>query len=245
MPFAMTGSIIAGGKQAGATKKAAQLQATSAANSLAFNKQVFDTTQTNEQPFLKAGQGAVNTLATDLAPGGSLTKTWDTPFTFSGVNETNDPEYQFDLQQGEQAQERSAAATGGLISGGEQKDLINYAQGNSLNAFNSSYANALTNYNTAMNAFETNQSNTYSRLAGLAGIGQGAQQTVATAGSNAANTNASTSTTSAANEGNFIAQGGSAQAAGIMGATNALSNTTNNAINSLAESSGSSYAWGG
>ena len=65
---------------------------------------------------------------------------------------TSDPGYQFRMDQGQKAIERSAAARGGLFSGGTGKALQQYSQG----LASQEYGNA------------------FNRLASLAGIGQSA-----------------------------------------------------------------------
>ena len=62
-------ALAASGAQAGAAQTAAQLQAQEAQNALQFQQQEWNTTQANEAPFLKAGQGAVNTLSNQLNSG--------------------------------------------------------------------------------------------------------------------------------------------------------------------------------
>ena len=63
-------------------------------------------------PYLTAGAGAEGELATDLAPGGQL----NSQPTAAQIM-AQDPGYQFRLQQGQQALERSAAAKGGASGG--------------------------------------------------------------------------------------------------------------------------------
>ena len=74
------------------------------------------------------------------------------------------PDYQFALNQGLQGLDRSAAARGGLYSGGHSADVLNYAQGLASQQFNN-YAN---------------------RLAGLAGIGQTTATNLGNLGANTA-----------------------------------------------------------
>jgi hypothetical protein len=164
-------SMAGAGKAKDASEYAAQLQAQSEANSLAFNKQVYADTTANQKPFVQAGQQAINQLAAQTAPGGSLAQQWNTPFSFTGVDLQNDPAYQFDFDQGTKAIQKSAAAGGSLVSGGALKDLNDYAQGYASNQFQQSYQNALTNYQQAYNVFQQNQSNTFNREAAVAGIG--------------------------------------------------------------------------
>jgi hypothetical protein len=62
-------SGAAASTQANAANNAAALQSQEAANALAFQKQEFQTNQTNEAPFIQAGQGAIGNLSTLLAQG--------------------------------------------------------------------------------------------------------------------------------------------------------------------------------
>jgi hypothetical protein len=75
------------------------------------------------------------------------------------------PDYQFNLQQGQQAIDRSLAARGKALSGAGVKEGIRYASGMASGEFG----------------------NFYNRLSNLAGIGQTATGSTAAAGANAAN----------------------------------------------------------
>lgn len=218
---------------ASAAKYGADLQAQAAANSLAFNQSVYNDTKANQAPYVAAGQTAINNLSAETAPGGSLNTPWSTPFSFSGVNLQNDPAYQFDLDQGTQAMQRSAAAQGGLVSGGALKDLNNYAQGYASNQYQQSYQNALSNYQTAYNVFENNQANSFNRQAAVAGIGQTSTNYLGSAGQGAA-----------ANYANVAQTGAAGQAAGMVGVSNAIQNGINNTANWFASQDGSSYGGG-
>ena len=111
-----------------------------------------------------------------------------------------DPGYQFRLEQGQLANQRAANMAGGGISGNALKGLEDYTQGL-----------ASQEYGNAFNRFQTNRTNIYNTLAGIAGLGQ-----------NAYNTSAQTGTTAAGNIGGTIANVGAAQAGGQVGASNAL-----------------------
>lgn len=77
----------------------------------------------------------------------------------NNVTEQNDPGYQFRLQQGQQAVERSAAAKGTLLTGGTLKDLTDYQQGAASQEYGNVYQRALTdwqnNYNSALTNYQT------------------------------------------------------------------------------------------
>ncbi len=75
---------------------------------------------------------------------------------------TVNPAYQWNLDQGQKALERSAAARGGLVSGGFAKDLTNYAQGAASNEYN----------------------NIWNRYANIAGVGQTTAQNLGGQGQN-------------------------------------------------------------
>lgn len=127
---------------------------------------------------------------------GSLTR------NFTMADYQADPGYQFRLDQGQQALERSAAARGGLLSGGALKDTTAYAQGM-----------ASQEYGNAYNRFNNDQSTIWNRLSGLAGVGQQANNTIAQVGSN-----------TASQIGQNTIGAGNAIAAGQVGSANAISN---------------------
>lgn len=159
------------GKQADAATAAANLQHQDAQSALQFQKDQWSTQQKNEAPWLKAGQGAVTSLS-DLMNNGGFPD-WTGKFQApTAATEQNDPGFQFRLQQGQQALERSAAAKGGLLSGGTGKALQQYGQDYASNEYSNVYNRALGQYQQGYNEFQNNQTNRYNRLAGLAGLGQ-------------------------------------------------------------------------
>jgi hypothetical protein len=129
---------------------------------------VYGTAGSTTQPYRDAGAAAVGTLSADMAPGGSL----NTPFNAS-MMEANDPGYQFRLQQGEQALQRSAAAAGGQMGGGAAKSLARYSQGL-----------ASSEYGAAFDRYTKQQQQTYGMLSGVAGMGQQADAQFLQAGQN-------------------------------------------------------------
>jgi hypothetical protein len=112
-------------------------------------------------PYISGGSTAMSDLMSGLAPGGSLSQ----PFTASMMSQYS-PAYQFQLQQGQQAAQRQAAAMGLTGSGGTAKSLSRYAQ---------DYAN--TAFSSAANLYNQQQTNQYNRLMGVAGMGQQAATT--------------------------------------------------------------------
>ena len=223
----------AAASQAQAAEEAAQLQANattqaagleSNASQYATNAQLamYGQQQQNIQPFIQAGQQALPQLQSMAANPAQFS------FTQQDFQNNMDPAYQFDLQQGQQAIQRSAAATGQLMSGGTLKDLTNYAQGMASNEYQNSY-------NRAFNTFSYNQNNAFNRLASLTGMGQVGTGQAAQAGQSAASNIGGIATGTANSLSNLYT--GSANAIGgyMTGAANA------GAASSIAQSN----LWGG
>lgn len=109
---------------------------------------------------------------------------------------------EFGAQQGTDAINARAIATGGYDSGATLKALTRFG-----NDYGTTKAEG------AYNRFNTDQGNLYNRLAGVSGAGQQAVNTVTSAGQN-----------TASNIGNLMTQAGNASAAGIVGGANAWGN---------------------
>lgn len=115
------------------------------------------------QPYLQSGTNSLSSLQQLAGAGGPLDKT----FSFDPSNLQSDPGYAFTLQQGQQALQRSAAASGKLFSGGTLKSLAGYTTGTANQYFNDAF-------NRAQSTFNTNQNTALSRintLQGLANLG--------------------------------------------------------------------------
>jgi hypothetical protein len=127
----------------------------------------------NYQPYLSAGGGATNTLSSLLGtPGKGLLTPWTGQFNLpTAAQAAKTPGFQFQLQQGENAMQNSAAAQGGLLSGRTLASLNNYAQGTASENYQNDVNNAFTQYQSGYNTFLNNQNNTYSRLLGVSGQG--------------------------------------------------------------------------
>jgi len=212
----------AGETQARAAETAAELEARSAREALAFQKQQWETYQRQQAPFLKAGQGAVTTLASLMGPGGELTQPWGKEFAAPTTAQMEaEPGFQFRLAQGQQAIERSAAARGGLLTGGTGKALTRYGQEYASGEYQNVYNRALTEYQQAYNIFQQGQANQYNRYAGMAGMGQ---TTAAQLGQTGAQTAGSVSNIlmgSAAQQSQALQNAAAARASGYVGGANA------------------------
>ncbi len=219
MPFggalvAGIGSIFGGLLGGSAASKAAKQQQQA-------EQQGINTIQTGEDqsiarlnPYLSSGSQASGILSGMLkTPGEGLLTPWTQQFqapTAAQAEQT--PGYQFQLQQGENALQNSAAARGGLLSGRTLADLNTYAQGTASTNYQNTFNNALTQYQSAYNTFQNNQNNTYNRLAGQQGVGLNAANTAGQITSNASGDIAS-----------LLAAQGKAAAGGTVGQANAWS----------------------
>lgn len=185
-------AVIGAVASSNASRGAAAAESDAAGRSLDLQKAEFNQEQANAQPWMTAGQNALGELQSDLP---SLDK------NFSMQDFQESPGYQFQLNQGMQAMQRSAASKGLLNSVGTQQGLNNYAQGA-----------ANTDYQQAMNNYLTQNQNKYNMLLGLSN--QGLQ---GTGMANAAGANYIT------NASNTMQGLGNAQAAGTVGSANAVS----------------------
>lgn len=153
--------------------------------------------QANLSPYQQLGTQGAQQLLSATSPGGSLAG------TFTGPNPqdiSSTPEYQFQLQQGLQALQRSQSATGNLQSGGAQKAIAQYSQGLASNAYQQAYNNSLSTYS-------TNRNNTMNTLNSLLGYGQNATGQANSALSNFGNQAASNVLGAAQYTGNTGLQG--------------------------------------
>ncbi len=104
---------------------------------------------------------------------GSLLAPWTTPFTPRDPSQiAQDPAYQFQLGQGTQAINRSAAARGTLLTGGTLKSLDQYGQGLASTFNDKYYARDLGEYQLAQQNFYANQDRPFSKLSQLATLGK-------------------------------------------------------------------------
>ena len=199
LPAAIAGSSLLGAYSA---NKAASTQADAQTQANQLLYQQYQQQRADLQPFVTAGAGAQNQLLTYLGlPGGTQGAGFGKYAGDFGVNDmVTDPGYAFRLSEGQKALERTAAARGGLISGGALKAATRYGQDMGSQEYGNAY-----------NRYQTNRQNQLAPLFALTGSGQ-----ASAAGQAAA-------------AGNYGTQGaagltniGAANAAGTVGATNAL-----------------------
>jgi hypothetical protein len=173
----------------------------------------WNTQQQNLQPYQWAGNGALAWLNGEMP---QLTQGFDptqaglpsqapgfnapAPFSYTASDFTQDPGYQFALQQGQQAIQNQAAATGQSLSPATEKALASYTTGmadqdygnaynraqgtyqqnyqDALSSYGANQANFQQNYSDAFNTFNSNENNAYNRLMGMSQMGQSASNTL-------------------------------------------------------------------
>jgi hypothetical protein len=178
----------AAGEQADAATRAAEAQAGASRYAADLQQQQYRENVQRQQPFYQAGVNALPEL---------VQASRYTPF---GMDQfTADPGYGFRLSEGQKALDRSAAARGGLISGGALKAATRFGQ----DMGSQEYTNAF-------NRYQTERQARLGPLQSLTGMGQSTANTIGAAGQNMAS-----------NVGNYGMQGANATGEGYMGAANA------------------------
>ncbi len=157
----MFGELISGiGNIAGtiaknkAGKKAAEIQQAGTDRSLGIEQGLFDKTAADWSPYQDAGKNALSGMG-------------DADFQrdFTANDFTKDPGYDFRMAEGQKALERSAAAKGGIQSGGFAKALSQYGQNFASNEYGNAYKR-----------FNDDRDRRFGRLGTVAGYGQNANQ---------------------------------------------------------------------
>ena len=179
--------------------KASGVQQSAASNAANAQWNAGQQARADQMPWMQSGEQALGQLNTLTGPGGDLNR------NFTMADFQADPGYGFRMQQGANAIQGSAAARGGLLSGGAVRDLDQYSQGL-----------ASQEYGNAFGRFETQNNDRYNRLASMAHLGQ-----------TAASTGGQFGMAGADGYGNYLTQGANAGAAGYMGMGNAISGGLN------------------
>jgi hypothetical protein len=222
MTFFVAGAVVVSGamgsraaRKAGkvqeqATEQAAQLQRDTAAEQLDLQRRMYEEGVARQQPFLEAGQGALNQLI-------PLASEY-TPFGMQQFEQ--DPGYQFRLEEGLKALDRQAAARGGLISGGAMKAAQRYGQGL-----------ASQEYQSAFNRYQAERAARLQPLQSLAGVGQTTAQQIGAAGQAYGQGASNVLGQMGTNVGNLMTAGAQARASGYVGQSNALTQALGTGLN--------------
>lgn len=152
---------------------------------LAANKATVDSgvNQSNAylQPYQDAGTQALGNLSSGVN-GGSLNSPMTdaqyqasplyTPMVNDLASLQATPGYQFQLQQGLQSVNNSAAANGSLLSGATLQGINNYAQGQASTGYQAAWQRAQQAYQQAFTNNQSSQNQRYTQLQALANNGQ-------------------------------------------------------------------------
>ena len=181
-----------------------------------------------QTPFSAAGssaQGGYGSLNAPY-PGGQFTAP-------TAAQALQSPGEQAQLQLGQQALEQSAAARGGLLTGGVLQGEQQYAQNLASTNYQNVYNNAYNTYSSNYNQDQQQKANEYNRLASLAGVGQQTAGQLGTLGQNSANSITSNLLGSAQAQGQQLNNSAAANASGIVGSANAYGGAISSAGSGL------------
>jgi hypothetical protein len=195
MAAAVVGSSLIG---ASSSRSAANTQAAAADRAAELQREQFERQVELQAPFREAGVRALPELEAASRY---------TPFGMSQFQA--DPGYAFRLSEGQKALDRSAAARGGLISGGALKAAQRFGQ----EMGSQEYTNAFNRYQTERNA-------RLNPLQSLAGMSQTATNQLGAAGQ-----------AYATGAGEALGAAGQARASGYMGVANAIGGGVNQYMN--------------
>jgi hypothetical protein len=186
IPAAIIGSSLLG---ATSSNKAAQTQSEASDKAIQLQERQYAENVARQKPFYEAGVNALPEL---------VKASRYTPFGQEQFQA--DPGYGFRLSEGQKALERSAAARGGLISGGALKAAQRYGQ-----------EMGSQEYTNAFNRYQAERQARLNPLQSLTGMGQTTANTIGGAGQ-----------TMAGNVGEAYMGGANARASGYVGGANAI-----------------------
>jgi len=192
---AVVGSSLIG---ANAANKAANTQAGAMNRAAELQYQQYQDTVARQKPFYDVGVNALPEL---------VEASKYQPFTMDKFQA--DPGYAFRLSEGQKALERSAAARGGLLSGGTGKALQRFGQ---------DYGSQ--EYTNAFNRYQAERTARLQPLQALTGMGQSTGQQISQQGQQMAS-----------NVGDAMGSAAAARASGYVGTANALTGGLNTYLN--------------
>jgi hypothetical protein len=192
------GAIVGGLISSRAAGKAADVQAEAARESGQTQRDIFERQVELQEPWRQAGIGALN----KLIPLSDYKK-------FSMADYQADPGYAFRMSEGMKALERSAAARGGLLSGGTLKATQRFGQDL-----------ASQEYQNAFNRYQAERAAQLQPLQALAGVGQTSANTLTTAAGQLGQ-----------NLGEATQAAAAARASGYVGGANALTSAIGTGLN--------------
>jgi len=195
-----TAAYFGGQAQAGAMEAASNATAASSRYATDVQQRQFQQTREDQEPWRLAGSQALQ----------QIQETPEFEFTAENFEFMKDPGYDFRMQEGVNALDRSAASRGRVLSGAQDRAVTRY--GSDLasqeygNAFNRQRATEGDRFAREKAVFDTNLDTQKS----LAGVGQSATNMVSQAGQQAAQNIGNISMQNAQTQGNLAVQGGNA-----------------------------------
>ena len=196
-------SIISGNKAASAQTRAADQSSALQREQNAEARRQYDQNRTDLTPYREAGYRSLAQLTAGTAPGAEFNR------NFTMADFQKDPGYEFRQGEGQKGVERSAAARGGVLSGGAMKAIARY---------NSDFASG--EYGAAYNRFNNDNTTRFNRLSSIAGTGQ----TATNAGIEAGNNLTNSLQTGVNNISNNISNSANARASQYVNTGNAIGN---------------------
>jgi hypothetical protein len=194
--------LVGAGMQANAAKSAARTQAAAADRAMAQEREMYDIARGDLAPYRELGYTALGDIENRIP-------FFTSQFGDEQLRQYLDPSMDFRRRLGEQTTARMLNVGGGAISGNTLRGLEEFGQNL-----------ASTEYGNAFNRFQNERTNIYNTLANIAGMGQQSVNTGVQAGQNFAGQQTGLLTGQAA-----------AQAAGQVGAANAISGGIGNVGN--------------
>jgi hypothetical protein len=190
--------------------------------------QMYQQARADLSPFTSAGQSVLPDLTTlaqggPNGPGGTnfLAQAQGMlPGQMTEAELVQTPGYQFNLAQGLQSTQNSAAARGLGVSGAAMKGAATYATGLADSTYQNQFNNAQTRFSDVGNLNQIQQGNLTSQFSKL--------YDVARLGENAGAQTATTGATLAGNQGNFLQTAGQTTGAGYAGVGNAINSGLQN-----------------
>jgi hypothetical protein len=200
--IAGTAALAGGAIAAGGAKKAARAQEQAAEKAQLAQERMFQEQKALQEPFRQAGLTAQEQIMQLLGVGGDATAAGYGSLAkpFGQTDFEQDPGYAFRQAEGMKALERSAAARGGLLSGGTMKGIQRFGQDL-----------ASQEYGNAFNRYQIERAARLNPLQSLMGSGQSATNVLTGAAGQAGQ-----------NEAANLYGAGQARASGYVTSANAL-----------------------
>lgn len=206
--------------QVEAGDRAAALEAQSAADQLKLQREIWEQQQKDQAPWLKQGQIGISKLGALMGNSDPFKDYLAKAGLAGGKFNTNNPQYQFLQQQGQQALDRNNAASGMGYSGSQLKAAQQFGQGLASQQYDKEYDRAKSEFG-----------DYYNRLASLASGGQQTAQTLGGMGSNYAAAGSNTLGNLSNAQTSILGQQANARASGYAGQANAITGGLNSLTN--------------